>query len=65
MNDRLTSPVFVPDDAKSDALLRPRKLEDFVGQTELKENLRVFIDAARQRPTNRGSRFSTNAAAAS
>ena len=49
MNDRLTSPVFVPDDAKSDALLRPRKLEDFVGQTELKENLRVFIDAARQR----------------
>jgi len=41
--------VFVPDDAKSDALLRPRKLEDFVGQTELKENLRVFIDAARQR----------------
>ncbi len=49
MNDRLTSPVFAPDDAKSDALLRPRKLEDFVGQTELKENLRVFIDAARQR----------------
>jgi Holliday junction DNA helicase RuvB len=49
MTERLTNPVFSTDDAKSDALLRPRKLEEFVGQTELKENLRVFIDAARQR----------------
>jgi Holliday junction DNA helicase RuvB len=49
MTDRLTNPTFAPDDAKSDALLRPRKLEDFVGQTELKENLRVFIDASKQR----------------
>lgn len=49
MNDRLTSPAFAVDDAKSDALLRPRKLEEFVGQSELKENLRVFIDAAKQR----------------
>lgn len=49
MDERVTNPVFSDDDAKSDALLRPRRLEDFVGQTELKENLRVFIDAARQR----------------
>ncbi len=49
MTDRLTNPAISPDDAKSDALLRPRKLEEFVGQTELKENLRVFIDAAKQR----------------
>jgi holliday junction DNA helicase RuvB len=49
MDERITSPVFSNDDAKSDALLRPRKLDEFVGQTELKENLRVFIDAARQR----------------
>ncbi len=49
MTERLTNPAFVADDAKSDALLRPRKLEDFVGQSELKENLRVFIDAAKQR----------------
>ena len=49
MTERLTSPAISPDDAKSDALLRPRKLEEFVGQTELKENLRVFIDAAKQR----------------
>ncbi len=49
MTERLTNPAFAADDAKSDALLRPRKLEEFVGQSELKENLRVFIDAARQR----------------
>ncbi|HXV12612.1 MAG TPA: Holliday junction branch migration DNA helicase RuvB [Candidatus Krumholzibacteria bacterium] len=49
MTERLTNPAIAADDAKSDALLRPRKLEEFVGQTELKENLRVFIDAARQR----------------
>ncbi|HEU4929602.1 MAG TPA: Holliday junction branch migration DNA helicase RuvB [Candidatus Krumholzibacteria bacterium] len=49
MTERLTSPAISPEDAKSDALLRPRKLEEFVGQTELKENLRVFIDAAKQR----------------
>ncbi len=49
MTERLTNPAFAADDAKSDALLRPRKLDDFVGQTELKDNLRVFIDAAKQR----------------
>ena len=49
MTERLTNPTISAEDAKSDALLRPRKLEEFVGQTELKENLRVFIDAAKQR----------------
>ena len=49
MTERLTNPAILPDDAKSDALLRPRKLEEFVGQSELKDNLRVFIDAAKQR----------------
>jgi Holliday junction DNA helicase RuvB len=48
-NDRVTSPAHLPEEARSDALLRPRRLDEFVGQTELKENLRVFIAAARQR----------------
>jgi len=29
--------------------LRPQRLEDYVGQTRLKENLAVFLEAARQR----------------
>ncbi len=37
------------DDARSDAVLRPRKLDEFIGQQELKDNLSVFIEAARQR----------------
>jgi Holliday junction DNA helicase RuvB len=47
--ERITSPLPASDDAMNDAVLRPRTLEEFVGQTELKENLRVFIDAAKQR----------------
>ncbi len=30
-------------------LLRPRKLDEFQGQTKIKENLKIFIDAARGR----------------
>jgi Holliday junction DNA helicase RuvB len=48
-NERISNPALSPDEAKSDAILRPRRLEEFVGQTELKENLRVFIEAARKR----------------
>jgi Holliday junction DNA helicase RuvB len=49
MNERITHPDLAAEDAKSDALLRPRKLDEFIGQTELKQNLKVFVDAARQR----------------
>jgi len=37
-----------PDDAGG-AGLRPQKLDDFVGQTKVRENLRVFVAAARSR----------------
>ncbi len=37
------------EDAAFDATLRPRRLEEYVGQDRVKENLRVFIDAARGR----------------
>jgi len=49
MTERITNPGITADEAKADALLRPRRLDEFVGQTELKENLRVFVDAARGR----------------
>ena len=35
--------------ANADDSVRPRSLEDFIGQDELRANLRVFIDAARER----------------
>ena len=49
MDERLTDPGLVVDERKSEALLRPKKLDDFVGQQELKDNLRVFIQAAKGR----------------
>jgi holliday junction DNA helicase RuvB len=45
--DRLTTPERRPEDV--DAALRPKSLDDFVGQRAARENLRVFIDAAKAR----------------
>jgi holliday junction DNA helicase RuvB len=46
--DRLQSPEPRPDD-DVDATLRPRRLDEFVGQEALKEQLVVSIDAASRR----------------
>jgi holliday junction DNA helicase RuvB len=45
--DRLTTPERRPEDL--DAALRPRTLDEFVGQKAARENLRVFIQAAKAR----------------
>jgi Holliday junction DNA helicase RuvB len=45
--DRLTTPERRPEDL--DAALRPKTLDEFVGQQAARENLRVFIDAAKGR----------------
>lgn len=37
------------EDIEIDASLRPRRWEEYVGQQKLKDNLRVIIDAAKQR----------------
>lgn len=37
------------DDARYDRALRPKTFDDYVGQTKHKENLRVFVEAARRR----------------
>lgn len=42
---------LVPDllSGDDDLSLRPRSLDEFVGQEQLKENLRIFVEAARRR----------------
>jgi Holliday junction DNA helicase RuvB len=45
---RVVSPEARTDDAP-DTMLRPQTLSEFVGQAQARENLRVFIDAARGR----------------
>ena len=46
--DRIVAPAADADD-RGEAALRPQRLDDFVGQREARENLRVFIHAARER----------------
>ena len=43
----LTAPTRQPEDI--DAALRPKTLDEFVGQKAARENLRVFIQAAKAR----------------
>src|SRR3546814_17502802 len=43
----LTTPIRTPEDA--DAALRPKSLAEFVGQAAARENLRIFIEAAKAR----------------
>ena len=47
MSERVTDPDRRPDDA--DAALRPKRLADFRGQARLKDNLSVYVEAARAR----------------
>ena len=47
--ERLHDPVALPAEDDLDRSLRPKRLEDFVGQDRVKEQLAVFIEAARAR----------------
>ena len=38
-----------PGEEKIEVNLRPQKLEEFIGQPELKKQLRIFIQAAKKR----------------
>lgn len=43
------SPNSVDDDRGFDLTLRPQRFADYVGQDKLKDNLRIFVDAANRR----------------
>lgn len=45
----IVSPAVQEDELQFEVALRPRTLEEFTGQTKLKENLSIAIEAARQR----------------
>ena len=48
-NERITSAGINPGEARQEATIRPQYLEDYIGQKGVKDNLKVFIEAARQR----------------
>lgn len=48
MTDRMVSAQWVREDAAFESF-RPRFLDDYIGQTAVKDNLRVYIQAAKER----------------
>jgi Holliday junction DNA helicase RuvB len=48
-DDRMVTAARVEDDAQYEAGLRPRALDDYIGQDHIRNNLTVSITAARQR----------------
>jgi Holliday junction DNA helicase RuvB len=46
---KITAPFRLEGELELDRSLRPTRFEDFVGQEKVKENLRVFVGAAKQR----------------
>jgi holliday junction DNA helicase RuvB len=47
--DRLIAPQTTEDDLFIETTLRPRNLNDYIGQEKARDNLRLFIDAAKAR----------------
>jgi Holliday junction DNA helicase RuvB len=49
VEENVLKPEPGPEDLPLDEMLRPRTFAEFVGQARLKENLRIYIEAAKQR----------------
>ena len=49
MSERVTTAVLVPDEEELDSSLRPRSLDEFVGQERVKEQLSIALEAAKGR----------------
>ena len=49
MAQRITVPDRLEDELEYDLTLRPSRFDEFVGQEKIKENLKIFIEAAKRR----------------
>ena len=50
MGNNLTNPDLENDsEEKQENVLRPRRLNEYIGQTKVKENMKVYIEAAKKR----------------
>ena len=47
--NRMVAPEYTPEDAEVENPLRPKRLTEYIGQEKVKENLSIFIEAARLR----------------
>jgi len=46
---RVVSTKYQDDDSNSELSLRPKSLKEYIGQDKVKENMKIFIEAARER----------------
>lgn len=49
MERRVIETKLTEEDKKLEGSLRPKYLEDYIGQKKAKESLKIYIEAARQR----------------
>ncbi len=48
-NERITSAEINPGEARNELNIRPQYLDDYIGQRGVKDNLKIFIEAAKRR----------------
>ena len=48
-NKRIITTSFRAEDAEAEPLLRPQNLDSYIGQDDVKEKMRIYIQAAKQR----------------
>ena len=49
MGNRMIETNLIEEDIKIEGSLRPQTLDDYIGQSQVKENLKIYIQAAKQR----------------
>ena len=49
MSGRMIETDLQEEDAKLEGSLRPQNLNEYIGQAKIKESLRIYIEAAKQR----------------
>ena len=47
--ERIVCPGLENEDNEIELTLRPRVLEEYIGQEKVKENMKIFIEAAKKR----------------
>ncbi len=50
--NRIMNTSYTKDDSSTETSLRPKNLEDYIGQEKAKENLKIYIEAAKLRGEN-------------
>ena len=48
-NDRIVTPMDTPSDKAMDISLRPKTMDEYIGQEAMREKLSIFLEAARRR----------------